>query len=66
VLNGANEAAVEAFLNAAAGTRAVGFADIARLTEAAMDAVGVRPLESLEDVLRADRAAREFVRGALE
>ena len=56
VLNGANEIAVARFL---AGE--IGFLDIARVVEAALDAVPVRPL-TLEAVFAADRAARESAR----
>ena len=52
VLNGANEIAVARFL---AGE--IGFLDIARVVEAALDAVPVQPL-TLEAVFEADRAAR--------
>jgi 1-deoxy-D-xylulose-5-phosphate reductoisomerase len=56
VMNAANEAAVTAFL---AGR--IGFGRIAELTERAMDSVAVHPVKSLEDVLDADREARECV-----
>jgi 1-deoxy-D-xylulose-5-phosphate reductoisomerase len=60
VLNAANEVAVSAFL---AGT--VGFPDIAALVEQALERVPSDPLESLEQVLDADRRAREAVTDAM-
>jgi 1-deoxy-D-xylulose-5-phosphate reductoisomerase len=60
VLNAANEVAVGAFL---AGT--VGFPDIADLVEHALERVPADPLESLEQVLDADRRAREAVTDAM-
>ena len=54
VLNGANEIAVARFL---AGE--IGFLDIARVVESALDAVPVQPL-TLEGVFQADRAARTW------
>ena len=54
VLNGANEAAVELFLK-----QKIGFMDIARRVERAVEQI--KPIQSpnLEDILRADRDARE-------
>lgn len=52
-LNAANEVAVQAFLD-----RRIGFTDIPRLIEAALDAQAPSPLNSLDDVLAADSAAR--------
>jgi 1-deoxy-D-xylulose-5-phosphate reductoisomerase len=60
VLNAANEVAVGAFL---AGT--VGFPDIADLVEHALEHIPADPLESLEQVLDADRRAREAVTDAM-
>lgn len=57
VLNGANEAAVEAFV---AGR--IGFGDIARLVERAMDKIAVRPVRSFEDVREVDAEARARVK----
>jgi 1-deoxy-D-xylulose-5-phosphate reductoisomerase len=57
VLNAANEAAVEVFL---AG--AIPFGRITELTAQAMDALGLQPVASLDDVLGADAGARAFVR----
>ncbi len=59
ILNAANEAAVAAFL---AG--AVGFLDIADLVERALDRVSAEPLESLDQLLAADRSARAAVEEA--
>jgi 1-deoxy-D-xylulose-5-phosphate reductoisomerase len=60
VLNAADEEAVAAFLDGRCT-----FLDIDALVERALDAVDPAPLESLEQVLEADRAAREIVRQAL-
>ena len=59
VLNGANEEAVGLFLQ-----EKIGFNDIPRLVEAARSAVPVTPAATLEDILNADRAARQAVRNA--
>ena len=56
ILNGANEAAVAQFL---AGK--IGFLDIAEKVAWAMEQVPVHPDPGLNDVLEADRAAREAV-----
>jgi len=60
VLNAANEEAVASFL--AGG---VGFLDIAELVERALEQVGARPLESLEQLGEADARARAAVRDAV-
>jgi 1-deoxy-D-xylulose-5-phosphate reductoisomerase len=60
VLNAANEVAVASFL---AGT--TGFRQIPALIEAVLSDVAWRPVGSLEDVLAADRAARESADGWL-
>jgi len=60
VLNASNEAAVSAFL---AGR--IRFGDIVPLIRDAMDAIVPRPVASLEDVLDADRVAREHVEDAI-
>lgn len=57
VLNGANEAAVGLFL---AGQ--IGFTEIADRVAQALDEIPYHASVSLEDVLAADRAAREIVR----
>ena len=52
-LNAANEIAVARFLEGR-----IGFTDIAKLIESVLDAHERGPIESLQDVLEADRAAR--------
>ena len=56
ILNGANEAAVGLFLE-----DKIGFLDIARLVERALDRVPGRDGPSLDDIFEADHAAREAV-----
>ena len=56
VLNGANEAAVALFLE-----DKIGFLDIPRLVERALERVTVVNAPTLEDIFEADRAAREAV-----
>lgn len=56
ILNGANEAAVALFLE-----DRIGFLDIPRLVEAALERVPMRDGPGLDDILDADRAAREVV-----
>ena len=56
VLNGANEQAVGLFLEGR-----IGFAEIAERVAQALDAIPYRSSITLEDVLAADRAARESV-----
>ena len=60
ILNGANEVAVELFLE-----EKISFLDIARLVEGALERVASKPAETLEDVLEADREARQAVRDLL-
>lgn len=60
VFNGANEAAVEAFL---AGE--IPFGRITALAREALDEVGLGAMRSLEDALEADREARRFVRARI-
>lgn len=60
ILNGANEVAVELFLE-----EKIPFLDIARLVEGALERVASKPADTLEDVLEADRAARQAVRDLL-
>ena len=57
ILNGANEAAVARFL---AGE--IGFLDIPRLVERALEQVPAGPADTLDDVFAADEAARACVR----
>lgn len=59
VLNGANEIAVELFLKGK-----ISFLDIPRLIEKTMDAYTVKYEYDLEDLLEADRWAREYARQA--
>ena len=54
-LNAANEVAVQSFLDGR-----LGFDRIPRLVGEVMDRIGVSPLNSLEDVLEQDRAARRI------
>jgi 1-deoxy-D-xylulose-5-phosphate reductoisomerase len=56
VLNGANEAAVAAFLD-----KQIAFGQIAELAAAALDTIAPSPADSLETILEADRRARAFV-----
>ena len=60
-LNGANEAAVELFIK-----EKITFLDIPRLVEAAMKDAKAMPINSLEDILAADAAARTFVTKSIE
>lgn len=57
VLNGANEIAVDLFLKGR-----ISFLDIPRLIEKTMNAYTVKDQYDLEDLLEADRWAREFAR----
>ncbi len=57
ILSAANEAAVGAFL----GHR-IGYNDIYRLVAGAVDALDLIPHPSLEELLEADRLARDYVR----
>ena len=59
VLNGANEIAVELFLKGK-----ISFLDIPRLIEKTMVAYTVKYEYDLEDLLEADRGAREYARQA--
>ncbi len=56
ILNGANEAAVGLFLDSK-----IAFTDIARLVETALNRVPMLAAPDLDDILNADRAAREAV-----
>ena len=60
VLNAANEAAVALFLDGQ-----IGFSDIPRLIEAALDAAAPAPPDDLDALMEADRAARAVVRERL-
>ena len=56
VMNGANEAAVGLFLE-----RKIGFSDIPRLVERALDALPQQGAQTIDEVLAFDRMARESV-----
>lgn len=56
VFNAANEEAVRAFLDLK-----ISFGRITRLVKEALDAIETRPVTSLNDVMSADQAARDFV-----
>jgi 1-deoxy-D-xylulose-5-phosphate reductoisomerase len=60
-MNAANEEAVAAFLSDDPA-REIGFGAIARVVEAAINDLRVRPLNTLDDVWTAEREAREYVR----
>ena len=60
ILNGANEAAVAAFLEGH-----IPFGGIPRLVETALDRVPKRVIDTMEDVVEADRLARECVNQAI-
>ena len=60
VANGANEAAVAAFL-----ARKIPFLRIGELVHSALAEIPVKPLTCYKDVAAADRAAREYVREAI-
>ena len=56
ILNGANEAAVAAFLN-----DEIPFGGITRLVESALEKLGPMPANNLEDIFHADQEARRVV-----
>ena len=56
-VNGANEEAVRLFL-----AKEISFLDIGRLVNACLEQTEYKEINTLDDVLDADRAAREFVR----
>jgi 1-deoxy-D-xylulose-5-phosphate reductoisomerase len=56
VLNAANEAAVQAFLE-----RRISFGRIIEIVQATVEAIGFAPVHTMQDVLAADAAARAFV-----
>ena len=60
VMNAANEVAVEAYLR-----DAIGFYDIPALVERAVESLGGGPAATLDDILAADDAARDFTRAML-
>ena len=61
VFNAANEAAVAEFL-----ARRIPFGQIPTLVQQALDAIEPTPVRTLDDVHKADRAARRFVEDAVE
>ena len=60
ILNGANEAAVAAFL-----ADEIPFGGITRLVECALEKLGPMPADSLEDIFQADQEARRAVAALL-
>ncbi|MSR44879.1 MAG: 1-deoxy-D-xylulose-5-phosphate reductoisomerase [Phycisphaerales bacterium] len=56
ILNGANEAAVEAFIQCR-----ISFVEIASLVAGALEAIEATPADNLDNVLRADARARAWV-----
>ncbi|MBR1946041.1 MAG: 1-deoxy-D-xylulose-5-phosphate reductoisomerase, partial [Alphaproteobacteria bacterium] len=54
IMNAANEVAVGAFLNGK-----IGFLDIVRTVEKVVEAAVLHPVATIEDVIAADRQARE-------
>ena len=56
IVNGANERAVELFLD-----KKIGFNDIGRGVCAALDEIPVKCADSVDTVLEADKAARAFI-----
>ena len=60
IVNAANEIAVASFLKGK-----IGFNDIARLAQSAFDNVEHQTVQSLSDVLSADKSARDFVSGKI-
>lgn len=61
VLNAANEIAVHAFLD-----KRIGFLDICRVVEQALEATDAGPIASLEDVFALDRKTRETAKQILK
>ncbi len=61
VVNGANEAAVASFLNGE-----IGFLRIGELVKSALKGIENKSIQCLDDVLLADREARDFVREKIE
>ncbi len=56
IVNGANERAVELFLDGR-----IGFNDIGRGVSGALESIALKPVTDIETVLEADRAAREYI-----
>src|SRR5262245_46107196 len=61
ILNAANEHAVSAFLGGQ-----IAFGRISQLVRKAIEAIPVRPVHTMDDVLEADRAARAFVQAHID
>jgi 1-deoxy-D-xylulose-5-phosphate reductoisomerase len=61
ILSAANEVAVEAFLQ-----RRIGFLDIAEVVERVLNLLGAPPIDSLDDVLALDAAARRAAESVAE
>lgn len=61
LVNGANEAAVELFLK-----RKIGFLQIGELVKSTLSEFENKSVGSLNDVLEADKAAREFVKNKIQ
>jgi 1-deoxy-D-xylulose-5-phosphate reductoisomerase len=61
IFNAANETAVDAFLN-----RRISFGRITELVRDALHEIDVQPVTSLDDIQKADAAARAFVRQQVE
>jgi 1-deoxy-D-xylulose-5-phosphate reductoisomerase len=60
VMNGANEAAVDLFLN-----KKIGFCDIPRLIEKVMQTHIVNTMPHLDDIIEVDKWARRMVGGSI-
>jgi 1-deoxy-D-xylulose-5-phosphate reductoisomerase len=60
VMNGANEAAVDLFLN-----KKIGFCDIPRLIEKVMQTHIVNTMPHLDDIIEVDTWARRMVGGSI-
>lgn len=61
LVNGANEAAFELFLN-----NKIGFLQIGELVKSVLSEFKNKSVQNLEDVLEADRSAREFVKTKIQ
>ncbi|MCL5276505.1 MAG: 1-deoxy-D-xylulose-5-phosphate reductoisomerase, partial [Deltaproteobacteria bacterium] len=61
VMNAANDAAVEAFLK---GT--IGFTDIAKVVEYAVDRHYYKPVNSVDDIIAMDREVKKYVRERID
>ena len=61
LVNSANEEAVRAFLN-----DEIRFIEIGEIVSSVLDKFAAGSIDSYDDVMKADRAARDFVRGIIE